>query len=115
VTQEIEQVPWTIGDRRAGKQIDLLRTDQGCARVVRYAQQFEAERGSLTVDLDEVRLIEDDPGPWDTMKASGIPGEDIVIYDHPTWIRLLAIRDTQHLDPGVRFHHPGLSPPVELE
>jgi hypothetical protein len=41
-------------------------------------------RGSLAVVFDEVGLIEDDARPWDTMKMLCIPGEDIVIYDHPT-------------------------------
>ena len=113
--QEIEQVPWAIGDRRAGEEINLWRTDQGCPRIVRYAQQFEAVRGSLAVILDEVRLIEDDPGPWDTMKTLGIPRDDVVIYDHPTRIMLLVIRNTQHLDLAVGIYHLDLAPPVELE
>src|SRR5262249_33094415 len=64
---------------------------------------------------DEMRLVENDTGPWDAMKTLGILGEDIVVHDHPARIELLPIRNSQHLDPGVRIHHPDLSPPVELE
>src|SRR5262249_41548861 len=100
--QEIEKVSWAIGDRRASEEIDLSRTDQGCARIVRYAQQFEAVQRSLAVVLDEVGLVEDDAGPRGAVKTLGIPGEDVVIYDHPARIGLLAIRDAQNFDPGVR-------------
>ena len=36
----------------------------------------------------EVRLIENDAGPWDAMKTLGILGKEIIIYDHPTRIGL---------------------------
>src|SRR5262249_23830265 len=109
------QVLRAICDRRAGKEIDLFRTYQGCPRIVRYAEQLEAVRGSLAVVFDEMRLIEDDAGPWNAMKTPGILGEDIVVHDHPPRLELLSVRNPQHLDLNVRIDHPDLSPPVELE
>ena len=102
-------------DVKPGSQLEAFDTDQSRSCIVGYAQQFEAVRSSLAVVLDEMRLIENDTGPGDAMRALGISGKQIVVHDHPPRIGLFAVCNTQHLDLSVRIHHPDLSPPVEFE
>ena len=113
--QQVVEVARPVGHRRAGEEIDLVRTGERSAGVGRHAEQLEAVRCARAVVLDEVRLVQDDAGPGHGAQALRVLGEQIIVDDDPARILVGRSSRADHLDPCGGIDHADLAPPVQLE
>ena len=71
--------------------------------------------GPLAGILDEVGLVKNDPGPFDSVKPVCVFAEDVVIDDDSARSLGLTIIDAQNLNGCIVIDHEYLALPVEFQ
>ena len=114
-TQEIEQVSRPARHRGPGQKKNMAGADERGLRAVLNAKQFEAVHRPPAGVLDEMRLVEDHPRPFDSVEPGRLALQEIVVHDHPPWVIGRRSVMADDLDTGRGIHHQDLPFPVELE
>ena len=67
-------------------------------------------RGSLAIVFDEMGLVQDDARPVYALEPLGLLAQNLVIDDHPSWLRLPFLVEAENLNLSVLVDKQDLAP-----